>query len=173
MTAEEMYKRLQPCGFKYIGAFDYKHIINECPRINGNLASTKNAMYCYADTEGWLRINSVSPLIFDVKDSGYVKGRGYYVVIDNSENFQIDTNSVIEYWLNGETVTEEIVGIEKRMLLLDPPHPASDWGLITRNKITPDGGLKEIMIKLYEQQIEEHYREVVKRFREMKENEIK
>lgn len=145
MTKQEILQLVPPCGLKFIGQFDYRHILKECERVNGNCVSTKNAMYCYSDSLGWERIVTVSPLVFEVKDSGHINGRGYYVVIDNSENFQIDTNSAILIWNGSEFIEEPVIGIEKHKYLLESPVTDSRWSLITRNKVA-DKNTEEIKV---------------------------
>ena len=145
MTAQEILQLVPPCGLNFIGQYDYRYILKECERVNGNCASTRNAMYCYSDSLGWERIVTASPLVFDVKDSGYISGRGYYVVIDNSEDFQIDTDSVILIRNGSEFIEEPVIGIEKHKHLLDPPVTDSRWSLITRKKVA-DKTTEEIKV---------------------------
>ena len=130
---------------------DYETMLLLEHKMNGDIASTMNALYCYSDTLGWQRMTVCNPLVFYVKECGYIAGRGHYVVIDNTEGFDIDTNAVILHRVDKEIFEEEIIAIERMTHLTDPPKPSNRMALFTKEKVALNG--KEIRILTYKQQL--------------------
>ena len=115
---------------RYIGKFSYKALLHDAPREVGFIANTENVFYFY-DGNSWLIMDINNICHFNVKDRGYVRGRGYYTVIDNEENLPITLESTIRKGLK----SLKIVGIE---MIKGATGVLPSWSLITREKTEGD-----------------------------------
>ena len=116
---------------KYIGKFTYFQLMSgEVKKEIGNVAMTDCGTYV-CNGKNWEAIDYLSTVELSVIDRGYITGRGYYTVIDNSENIPITLHSTICKGLENLG----IVGIEqmKGAIGIRP-----NWGLITREATEED-----------------------------------
>ena len=99
-------------------------------REKGNVVTTCNGTYIY-NGEKWELMTLSDVIQLSVIDRGHILGRGYYTVVDNSENIPIDLCSTIRKG----TSNISIKGIEKTN---GATGVQSRWGLITNEKTVGD-----------------------------------
>lgn len=145
MTEEEVQEvfNKQANVLKYIGAFkDIKDIYANAPKEIGNIANTCNISLCF-DGHKWVVITYSAICRFKILDRGYIAGRGYYTVVDNTDNIPIITKHKILY----QDRELDIKSVEYVMLMMEPPFPDNKWTLITNEEIKGD----ELFIQLYKE----------------------